>query len=164
MKRFITIVALFALATAPVGGGGKNKAEHADDEHIAIKPDSIKWGPAPPALPPGAQAAVLFGDPGKSGPYVLRAKFPDGYKVPPHWHPTDENVTVIKGTFMIGTGEKLDAAKMESLPAGSFMRMPKTMRHFAMAKGETIVQVHGVGPFEINYVNAADDPRKKADK
>jgi hypothetical protein len=164
MKRFFTIVALFALATAPVGGGGKDKAGHADDEHITVKPDAIKWGPAPPALPPGAQAAILTGDPGKSGAYVLRAKFPDGYRVPPHWHPTDENVTVIKGTFMIGAGEKFDTAKMEALPAGSYMRMPKTMRHFAMAKGETIVQVHGIGPFEINYVNAADDPRKKGDK
>ena len=71
---------------------------------------------------------------------------------------------MIKGTFMIGTGEKFDTAKMEALPAGSYMKMPKTMRHFAMAKGETIVQVHGMGPFEINYVNAADDPRKKSDK
>ena len=164
MKRFLTIVALFALATAPVGGGGKDKASHADDEHIAVTPDAIKWGPAPPALPPGAQAAILAGDPRKSGPYVIRTKFPDGYRVPPHWHPTDENVTVIKGTFMIGTGEKFDTAKMEALPSGSYMKMPKTMRHFAMAKGETIVQVHGMGPFEINYVNAADDPRKKSDK
>jgi hypothetical protein len=164
MKRVLMVAAGFAMLTAPVGGGGKDKGDHPDDEHVAIKPDKIKWGPAPPALPPGAEAAVLVGNPGKAGPYVIRAKFPDGYKVPPHWHPTDENVTVIKGTFMIGTGEKFDSSKMESLPAGSFMRMPKTMRHYAMAKGETIVQVHGMGPFDITYVNAADDPRKKGDK
>jgi hypothetical protein len=91
----------------------------------------------------------------------MRAKMPDGYKVPPHWHPTDENVTVLKGIFLIGKGDKLDAAHTEEMPAGSYLRMPKTMRHFAMVKGETILQLHGVGPFVINYVNPADDPRKK---
>ena len=95
---------------------------------------------------------------------MIRAKMPDGYKVPPHWHPGDENVTVLKGKLLIGKGEKLDPAAMEELAAGSFMRMPKTMRHSAMAKGETIIQVHGIGPFDITYVNAADDPRKKEDK
>ena len=94
-------------------------------------------------------------------PFVFRAKLPDGYKVLPHWHPGDENVTVLKGTLLIGRGEKFQPDKMESLPAGSFMRMPKGMRHYAMAKGETILQVHGAGPFDITYVNAADDPRKK---
>jgi hypothetical protein len=163
MSRFLIVAALLAALVAPVGGGGKDKGDHADD-HITVKPDAIKWGPAPPALPPGAQAAVLAGDPSKPGAYVIRAKFPDGYKVPPHWHPTDENVTVIKGTFLIGTGEKFDTSKMEALPAGSYMKMPKTMRHFAMAKGDTIVQVHGIGPLEVNYVNAADDPRKKSEK
>jgi quercetin dioxygenase-like cupin family protein len=109
--------------------------------------------------------AALVGDPSKPGvPYVLRAKLPDGYKVPPHWHPGDENVTVLKGTFLIGKGEKLDPSTMEELPAGSFVQMPKTMRHFAMAKGETIIQVHGIGPFDVTYVNPEDDPRKKEDK
>jgi anti-sigma factor ChrR (cupin superfamily) len=97
-------------------------------------------------------------------PYVVRAKLPDGYKLPPHWHSSDENVTVLKGTFLIGTGEKFDPSKTEKMPTGSFMRMPKTMRHFAVAKGETIIQLHGIGPFDINYVNPADDPRKKEDK
>jgi len=105
---------------------------------------------------------VLFGDPSKSAPYVIRAKLPDGYNGPRRTGTTtDENVTVIKGTFMIGKGEKFDAEHSETLPAGSFMRMPKEMRHFAWAKGEVIIQVHGVGPFEVNYVNADDDPRKK---
>src|SRR5262249_29419122 len=133
-----------------------------DDEHVIVKPASLKWGPAPPSLPPGAQFAVLVGDPTKAGStYTIRAKMPDGYKVPPHWHPVDENVTVLQGTLMVGKGEKLDVSKTEELPAGSYMRMPKSMRHFAVAKGETNIQVHGVGPFEITYVNPADDPRKK---
>jgi len=96
--------------------------------------------------------------------YVARAKLPDGYKVPPHWHPADENVTVLQGTLLIGTGDKLDASHAEELPAGLFMQMPKTMHHFAIAKGETLIQLHGTEPFEIIYINPADDPRKKDDK
>jgi quercetin dioxygenase-like cupin family protein len=145
---------------------GQDRPEHAGDpKHVAVRPDAIKWGPAAPSLPPGAQMAVLVGDPTKSGmPYVMRARMPDGYQVPPHWHPCDENVTVLKGVLLIGTGGTLDLSKTEELPEGSFMRMPKNMRHFAIAKGETIIQLHGTGPFEINYVNPSDDPRKKTEK
>lgn len=153
MKR--TLVALLTLAFAGL-------AWSADDDHghVIVSPDKLQWK-ANPNLPPGALAAVMFGDPTKSGPYVLRVKLPDGYKVPPHWHPTDENVTILQGTMMIGTGEKFDVAKAKEVSAGSFMRMPKEMRHFAQFKGESVIQVHGIGPFEINYVNSADDPRKK---
>jgi quercetin dioxygenase-like cupin family protein len=165
MKTFfaaLTFVLLFMGAASP----GQDKAGHArDTDHVAVRPDAIKWGPSPPSLPPGSQLAVLIGDPGKPGAaFVIRAKMPDGYTVPPHWHPSDENVTVLKGALLVGKGEKLDRSATEELPAGSFMRMPKTMRHFAIAKGETVIQVHGTGPFEINYVNAADDPRKKEEK
>jgi quercetin dioxygenase-like cupin family protein len=165
VKKCLVILGPLALVVGSVIRG-QDKAGHAGDtDHVVVRPDAIKWGPAPPSLPPGSQIAVLVGDPGKPGvPYVIRAKLPDGYKVPPHWHPTDENVTVLKGTLLVGKGAKLDPATMEELPAGSFMRMPKTMRHFAMAKGETIIQIHGIGPFDINYVNPADDPRKKEDK
>lgn len=132
-------------------------------DHVMVTPDQLKWGPAPPALPPGAQMALLDGDPSKAGvPFSIRAKFPDGYKVPPHWHPTDENVTVLQGTLLMGQGEKFDPSKAHTLKVGSFTRMPKEVRHFAMAKGETVIQVHGVGPFEVTYVNASDDPRNKA--
>jgi hypothetical protein len=162
MKRILVVVALLPLLAAPVDRGKDKTGQPSDKDHVMVQPDMVKWGPAPPSLPPGAQMAVLLGDPKKSGSaYVFRAKLPDGYKVPPHWHPSDENVTVLKGTLLIGKGEKFDADATDALPAGSFMRMPKTMRHFAMAKGETILQLHGVGPFEINYVNPTDDPRKK---
>jgi hypothetical protein len=147
-----------------VGSGiGQDKAGHAKDmDHVVVRPETIKWGPAPASLPAGAQLAVLAGAPGKKGaPFVIRAKFPDGYKVPPHWHPTDENVTVIQGTLMVGKGDKFSADASQALPAGSFARMPRDMRHFAWTKGETIIQVHGIGPFAITYVNADDDPRKK---
>jgi quercetin dioxygenase-like cupin family protein len=146
-------------------GGKEDDPKHADDkDHVVVTPDKIKWGPAPPALPPGAQLAALVGDPTKTGPYTIRAKLPDGYKVPPHWHPHDENVTVIKGEMHIGRGDKFDRDATQELPAGSYMRMPKGMHHFAWFKGETIIQLHGEGPFQINYVNATDDPRKKDDK
>src|SRR5262249_21262787 len=133
-----------------------------DGGHVLLTPDQVKWGPAPEGLPPGAKVAILAGDPTKEGvPYVIRAKFPDGYQVPPHWHPVDENVTVLSGTLGMGRGDKFDKKAGKELRAGSFSKMPKTMRHFAWAKGETVIQVHGVGPFQINYVNAKDDPRKK---
>src|SRR5262245_51555026 len=156
MTTRLAFVGLVAFLFGPAAGG-----QHADDsKHVMVKPDAMKWGPAPPSLPAGAQAAVLVGDPSKNGPYVIRVKMPDGYTVPPHWHPVDENVTVIQGALRIGEGEKFDESKLEELPAGSYMRMPKTMRHFARTKGETILQLHGTEPFEITYVNPADDPRK----
>jgi quercetin dioxygenase-like cupin family protein len=130
--------------------------------HTLLAPEEMKWGPAPPGLPAGAELAVVSGDPSKEGlPFTMRAKFPDGYQVPPHWHPTDENVTVIQGTINLGEGDKFDRSATKALPAGSFAVMPKGMHHFAWANGETIVQIHGIGPFAITYVNAADDPRKK---
>ncbi len=130
--------------------------------HIATTAEELKWGPAPPGLPPGAAMSVVSGDPSKAGgSFTIRAKFPDGYKVPPHWHPTDENVTVIQGTLNIGIGDKFDESAAKQLPAGSYALMPKNMRHFAFASGETIVQIHGTGPFAITYVNPADDPRRK---
>jgi quercetin dioxygenase-like cupin family protein len=104
--------------------------------------------------------ALVSGDPTKAGPFVIRLKVPAGYKIAPHWHPTDENVTVISGTFAIGMGEKFDETKMKTLPAGGYAQMPAEMRHYAMAKTATVVQVHGVGPFVLNYVNPADNPAK----
>ena len=159
--KVLSVLAVAALALWTGAQAADEKDHGSDRGHVMVRPDDIKWGPAPAALPAGAKIAVLSGDPAKAGPYVLRVQLPDGYKIPPHWHPTDENVTVIKGTFYAGKGEKFDADAAQALPAGSFVVMPKEMRHFAFAKGETIVQVHGTGPFEINYVNAADDPRKK---
>src|SRR5262249_13601652 len=151
----LAIVAAMALAfwTGSATGDEKDKPHGSDKDHVMVRPDDVKWGPAPPGLPPGAQVAVLSGDPGKPGPYVLRAKMPHGYKVPPHWHSIDENVTVLTGTLMMGTGEKFNADASEALPAGSFTCMPKKMRHYAWAKGETIIQVHGIGPFDITYIN-----------
>src|SRR5262245_512847 len=129
--------------------------------HMVALPDDLKWVDAPPALPPGAKVAVLVGDPAKEGPFTIRLTAPDGYTVPAHWHPTDENVTVLSGSFGIGLGDKLDKDKVRYLPPGSYVRLTKEERHFAVMKGETVIQVHGTGPFALNYVNPADDPTKK---
>jgi quercetin dioxygenase-like cupin family protein len=130
--------------------------------HNMWTPAEVKWGEGPASLPPGAKMAALYGDPGKPGLFVVQMKFPANYKIPAHWHPTDENVTVISGTFMMGMADKLDPAKTTSLPPGSFASMPAKTNHFAMTKKETIVEIAAIGPFAITYVNPADDPRKTA--
>ncbi len=141
----------------------KNKRHGKGAKHIVVTPDQVKWGPAPPSLPAGAEMAVLRGDPSKAGaPFTIRAKFPDGYRVLPHWHPTDENVSVVQGTMVVGMGSKFDESAGSEMPAGSYALMPKGVRHFAWAKGDTIIDIYGVGPFAINYVNPGDDPRHKA--
>jgi quercetin dioxygenase-like cupin family protein len=133
---------------------------HSDMETIHL-PDAMKWAPGPPALPPGAKFVVLEGDPAKEGPFTMRAILPDGYRVPPHTHPGVEHITVISGIFNLGMGDTFDETKTKAMPAGSFGYWPAGMKHFVWVKGETIIQVHGIGPWGINYVNPADDPRKK---
>jgi hypothetical protein len=160
MSLLIAVVAV-TLVWTWAHADDKDKPHASDKGHVMVKPDDVKWGPGPPGLPAGVQVAVLTGNPSKAEPYVLRAKMPAGYKVPPHWHPTDENVTVLSGTLMMGKGEKFDPDSSEALTAGSFARMVKEMRHFAWTKTDTVIQIHGVGPFDITYVNPDDDPRKK---
>jgi quercetin dioxygenase-like cupin family protein len=128
------------------------------DMHL-YSPTSIEWKAAPAALPPGAKMAVLEGDPTKEGPFVVRFQFPDGYHVPPHTHPKTERVTVISGILHLSTGEALDRSSAKKLPAGSFGYWPAGMKHTAWSEGETVIQLHGTGPWQINYVNPADDPR-----
>jgi quercetin dioxygenase-like cupin family protein len=147
-----------ALALAQHNPAEENSADKMQRETM-IEPDGIKWGPAPAKLPPGAQFAVLDGEPSKPNTlYTFRAKLPDGYSVPPHTHPVDEHITVIRGTIMLGMGETFDRAKLRELRAGSYARLPKDEPHFNLYKGETIVQFHGIGPYDIHYVNPADDP------
>jgi hypothetical protein len=123
-------------------------------------PDAIKWGPAPPSFPKGAMAAVLAGDPAKGGPYVVRLKMPANYQIPAHHHPATENVTILSGSFHAGMGDKLDMDKGQAFEPGGFVAMPAGMNHYAWTTAETVVQVHGKGPFQITYVNPADDPSK----
>ncbi|HET7452927.1 MAG TPA: cupin domain-containing protein [Thermoanaerobaculia bacterium] len=126
---------------------------------VVTTPDGIKWGDAPPVLSPGAKFALVEGNPmGASGYYAVRLQIPDGYKIMPHWHPKPEHVTVISGSFNVGMGDKMDESATTALPAGSYGTMPAKMHHYAVAKGETVVQITGDAPFALTYVNAADDP------
>jgi len=129
-------------------------------QHTLLAPDKLVWGDGPPNMPPGAKLAVVSGDPSKPEPFVVRGQLPAGYTIAPHWHPTDENVTVLAGTFAFGMGETLDKAAMQDLPAGGFALMPARMPHYAMAKTAVTLQIHAVGPLVFNYVNPADDPSR----
>lgn len=152
--RFIALAALsFAALVAT------QSQAHDGHSHTVIPADAVKWGPAPPSLPPGAQAAALLGSPAKEGPFVLRLKFPAGFVVPPHKHSKDEFVTVISGQFGINHGETLDRAAAKPLPAGSFVHLPAGMPHYAWVPEETVVQINGMGPFDVKYINQKDDPR-----
>ncbi len=129
--------------------------------HVMITANEMKWSDVPPMLPKGAKLSVLSGDPGKEGMFVVRLKMPAGYRVPPHWHPTDEHVTVIKGNLALGMGDKADVKKAKALHMNGYALLPATMHHYAIAKEATVVEIWGNGPFVINYVNPADDPSKK---
>ncbi len=152
MKRIVIAGALFvgALAFSAIA-----------QEAAVSQADNLKWGPATPALSTGAQGVTLVGDPSKEGLYVVRVKFPAGYKIAPHSHPNDENVTVISGMFHFGIGDKFDESKGQAIKPGGYALAPKGVKHFAWASQETVIQLHGMGPQNLNYVNDADDPRKK---
>jgi quercetin dioxygenase-like cupin family protein len=122
-------------------------------------PTSIEWKPGPAAIPPGAKMAVLEGDPTKEGPFVVRFQFPDGYHIPPHTHPKTERATVISGTLVLAMGENLDRSAAKTLTPGTYGFWPAGMKHTAWSQSETVIQLHGIGPWQINYVNPADDPR-----
>jgi quercetin dioxygenase-like cupin family protein len=130
-----------------------------EEHHTVVGADDVKFNPGPPTLPDGAQIAVLLGSPAEEGPFVIRLKFPAGYKIAPHRHPKEEHVTVLSGGFGMATGETFDPSSAPVLPAGSFVRIPVGHAHFAWTEEETVVQLNGVGPFAIEYVNAKDDPR-----
>jgi hypothetical protein len=137
-------------------------AQTTSSEKHTFTPDSMQYGPPPASLNPGAQLAVLEGNPGaSSGDYTVRLKMPDGYRIAPHWHPLRENVTVISGTFKVGMGDSFDQMKMIAFPAGSFAYLDPDMHHYTIASGETVVQVHGMSPLQINYVDPNDDPMRK---
>jgi hypothetical protein len=137
-------------------------AASATMEKNIFTPDAIQYGPAPSFVQPGAQLAVLEGDPmASTGDYTVRLKMPDGYRIAPHWHPKRENVTVISGTFKVGMGDHFVENSMLTFPAGSFAYLDPDMHHYAMASGEVVVQIHGMSPVQFNYVNPEDDPGRK---
>jgi quercetin dioxygenase-like cupin family protein len=127
---------------------------------LLLKPADIQWGPGPAVLPPGAKAAVLYGDPTKNGLFSMRFKLPTGYRVPPHTLPTAGLFTVVSGTFRIGMGEKVDLSKAEAMPAGSFIAISPDTAHFVAVDEETVVQLNNIGPWTLAYIDPKDDPRR----
>src|SRR6266705_1140033 len=137
---FCSAVLIVAIVGAAAGQEAKPSA------HILMSAAEAKWGDPPPVFEKGASFTVMSGDPSKAGLFVVRLKMPAGYKIAPHWHPTDEHVTVLSGTFVLGMGEKFDKATMKDLPSGGYALLPAEMRHYALAKTAATVQVHGMGP------------------
>jgi Domain of unknown function (DUF4437) len=123
-------------------------------------PNAVPWKAGPASLQPGTRMAILEGDPTRTGMFTMRLMLPDGFKVRPHWHSQIEHVTIISGVLHFGTGEKFDRQRTRPMPAGSFGYWPIGMRHYAWAEGETVLQLHGRGPWTVTYVNPADDPRQ----
>jgi len=133
----------------------------AQSGHVMLAPDDVRWGPAPPSLPSGAMLAVVEGKPSEPGPFTMRLKFPAGFKVAPHSHPAIEHLTVLSGTINFGMGDRFDAGKLMPMREGSFIVMPVGTNHFVETREETVIQVHGVGPWGVKYVNPEDDPSKR---
>jgi hypothetical protein len=162
MKTLALTIALALLAVTPAlaadaADATKKKAGMPKGEALSVNAADIKWNPAPPDLPKGAEMAVLHGDPSKKAPFTLRLKMPAGFKIPPHWHSNDEQLTIIAGTLILHMGDTMEAPPI-NITGGGFHFLPGKMHHAAEAKGETVVQLDGSGPFDIHYLNPADNP------
>lgn len=161
MKVPLIVALALLVSAAPVvrAADAPKKSTRPKPAAVSMSTDEIKWGEVPPALPKGAQIAVLHGDPFRKGPFTLRFKMPDGYKIPPHWHTQDEQLTILSGTLVLHMGDTMDAPAHD-LGSGAYHFLPGKMHHAAEARGETILQLHGNGPFDIHYLNPADNPNK----
>jgi quercetin dioxygenase-like cupin family protein len=160
ITRCLTVqLAFLALSLASTAG-----PLFAQSTHVVVPADRVQWGPAPPALPAGAQIAVLEGNPAEKGSVTLRLRFPADYNIPAHWHSMTERLTVLSGTFHVGMGDKLDRHASQTLEPGGFVSLPASVRHFAWTTAPTVVQINLEGPFDIFYVNPADNPQKPLTK
>ena len=155
------IAALLALSLASPSGDIFAQPPGTGPPHTVIAADGIQWK----QLRPGAEIAVVSGDPDKEGsPFVLRFRYRGKARIPPHWHPADEHLTILSGTFRLGMGESGDESATTELRAGSYAFVAAKMAHYAWTDADTTIQVHGIGPFVINYVNPADDPNRAGKK
>ncbi len=158
----ITRQSLVKSALVALGLGLVAAPALAQSAHVIVPADKVQWGPAPPALPPGAQISVLEGNPGEKGSVTLRLKFPANYVIPPHWHSMAERVTVLSGALRVGMGDKLDRQSSQTLDAGGYVSLPANMHHFAWTSTPTVVQITLEGPFDIFYVNPNEDPQNRS--
>ena len=155
------IVLIAAVGTGLMAWSFVHAQQAQEVGHSLLKSADIKWTDGPPSMPPGAQIAVIEGDLKKAEPITFRLKLPANYKIAPHTHPAIEHVTVVSGTFYMGAGDQLDREKAVALSPGSFAAFQPGHSMFAWTEKETVIQVHGVGPWGIAYINPVDDPRKK---
>ena len=158
------LTSLFIMAAAPLLIVSAAEAQTprpaaGTDHHLLHRAADIEWKAGPGSLEPGAEFAVLEGNPAEPGIFTMRIRMPDGYHIAPHWHPKPERVTVISGTFRLGAGEVMNVDDTTPLGPGSYTSLPPGMRHFAVTQGETVIQLTSVGPWEITYVRPQDDPR-----
>jgi len=160
-RRSIAVMGLTALVLGLGVTVALTPSPHAALHHAVVPADEVAWGPGPSSLPAGVQLAVLFGNPAEEGPFVLRLKFPARYVIPPHRHSKDEFLTVIAGQFAEASGEKMDRSASPFLPPASVVYLPAGMAHYAWVEGETVVQINGVGPFDVTYIDPKDDPRNQ---
>jgi quercetin dioxygenase-like cupin family protein len=158
-KRNPLLIAV-AFSLAACANGSANGYGTSTTSSAAATPagPQLQWGPAPAVFPKGAEFVVMQGDPSKAEEFTVRLRFPDGYKIPPHTHPTAENVTVLAGTFYAGMGTQFDESQMKAFGRDDFASIPANHPHYAMARGQVVVQVHAIGPFVLTYVNPADTP------
>lgn len=156
------VVLLLSSALTLCLSTGATAAGNPSADQVLINVKNIKWSAAPPALPKGAQVAVLHGDPNKDGEYVMRVKLPPRYKMPFHWHSKTEHVTVISGTLFVASQETFDKRIAHPLKQGGFLYVPARAQQFAFTKGATVIEIHGEGPYDIKYTNPSDDPQMGA--
>lgn len=161
-KKFITATfCMLSLTASSLIYANERVNNATESTHKIFTPQSMKWSSGPNSLPKGAQITLLEGDPSKAGPFTLRLKFPANYRIPPHWHPSIEHLTIISGNLYLGMGDKFDVKEAKQLSPGSFGFMPPHINHFAFTRTPTIVQLHGEGPWGITYINPQDDPRNR---
>ncbi|HEY0969494.1 MAG TPA: cupin domain-containing protein [Gemmatimonadales bacterium] len=155
MSHHVLATAVALAIALPLGATGAQDTTMAmaADTMVTMRAGAVQWGPVEtPGFAPGLEIGVVSGNPGQAGPYTIRLRFPSGYAFPPHWHPTTENLTVLSGRFLLGMGERSDDDALEEYTPGDYLMIPAKMPHFGRVEGETVIQLHGTGPFEIKLV------------
>ena len=161
VRLTILSVAILAMPVLAFAQGTTPAATNSPVSHDIVAPDQLVWKP----IIPGAEMAVVFGDPAKKGGlYVIRIRSKGEVKVPPHWHVTDEHLTVLEGSFWIGSGEQFDSSKLKEMKLGAHAMMPAGVRHFSLTKADNVIELFGEAPFVVNFVNPEDDPRNAKSK
>jgi hypothetical protein len=158
MSKHYIILAAAILTIGAAGGVAASESPYQGDGHIMVQPSELEWGPVG-SMNPGAQIAVIEGDLSQEAPFTFRLRLPANYELAPHVHPAYERVTVLSGTLYFAHGEEFDRAQAQALPAGSVAIMSPGDPMYGYTEEETVIQLHGTGPWGIEYINAEDDPR-----